>query len=248
MLLIALGQIRFGGAESEVEVDADGHVAMVVGDEEAEEFLFFGLLFVVEEGEDEAVVGLAVVGFPVFLASIDEGLFLYILACCHREVDALPDFVVLGIEGTGKGEDGEHVVVAVVALMMVFRPFTVTIEKVLLHVTLAVGIGVPDFINGIVLAFEGALAEVERNELGSDVGDEGVAHCEDSIAAFVAGEEQVVAQDGLPLVVGRLHGVVGCTTLHPDEFPMKVEVVGQAFASLEGGVLSGTLSVERCAK
>ena len=248
MLLIALGQIGFGCAEAEVEVDADGHVAMVVGDVEAEEFLFFGLLFVVEEGEDEAVVGLAVVGFPVFLASIDEGLFLYILACCHREVDALPDFVVLGIEGTGKGEDGEHVVVAVVALMMVFRPFTVTIEEVLLHVTLAVGIGVPDLIDGIVFAFEGTFAEVKGYKLGGNVGDEGVAHGEDCITSFVAGEEQVIAQGGLSLIGGRLDGIEGRAALHPDEFPMEVEVVGQAFTSLEGGVLSGTLSVERCAK
>ena len=152
MLLIALGQIGFGCAEAEVEVDADGHVAMVVGDVEAEEFLFFGLLFVVEKGEDEAVVGLSIVGFPIFLASIDEGLLFHFLACRHWEVDALTYLVVLGVEGTGKGEDGEHVVVAVVALMMVFRPFTVTIEEVLFHMALAVGISVPHFIYRIVLS------------------------------------------------------------------------------------------------
>ena len=103
---------------------------------------------------------------------------------------------------TGKGEDGEHVVVAVVALMMVFRPFTVTIEEVLLHVTLAVGIGVPDLIDGIVFALEGTFAEVKGYKLEGNVGDEGVAHRKNSVAPLVAGEEKVVAQSGLPFVAG----------------------------------------------
>ena len=202
IFLIAFCQIGFGGAEAEVEVDADGEVALVVCDVEAEEFFFLGLLFVVEKGEDEAVVGLAIIGFPVFLASIDEGLLFHFLTSCHWKVDALPHLVVLSVERTGKGEDGKHVIVAIVAFVMMFRPFTMTIEKVLLHVALAVGIGVPHFIDGVVFTFEGAFTEVEGNKLGSDVGDEGVTHREDSVTTFVAGEKQVVAKDGFALIIG----------------------------------------------
>ena len=239
--LIALCQVCLGGAKLEVEVDADRHVTGIVCDIEAEEFLFLALLFVVEEREDEAMVGLVVVGFPVFLATIDKRLFLHVFACCHGEVDALPHLVVLGIEGTCQGEDGEHVVVAVVALVMMFRPLPMPIQKVLLHMALAVGISVPHFIHGVVLALERTLAEVEGNELRRDVGDEGVAHGEDCIAPLVAGEEQVIAQGWLSLIRGRLDGVEGRAALHPNEFPMEVEVIRQAFTSLESRVLRGTL-------
>lgn len=64
-------------------------MAWVVGDVEAEEFFVLLGLFVVEEGEDEAVVLLAVVGFPVFFASEDEGLSLHFLTCRHGEKDPL---------------------------------------------------------------------------------------------------------------------------------------------------------------
>ena len=202
MLLIALGQIGFGCAEAEVEVDADGHVAMVVGDEEAEEFLFFVFLFVVEQGENKAGVLLVIVGFPFFLAAINEGLFLHLLARRHREMDALPHLVVLSVEGTGEGENGKHVVVAIIGFVVMLGKLAVTIEEFLLHVTLAVGIGVPHFIDGVVFTFEGAFTEVEGNKLGSDVGDEGVTHREDSVTTFVAGEKQVVAKDGFALIIG----------------------------------------------
>lgn len=151
---VGFRQVCLGSAELHVEVDADGHVALVVGHIETEKLLFLGLLLVVEQGEDEAVVGLPVVGFPVFLATIDEGLFLYFLACRHREMDAVTELVVFGGEGAGKGEDGEHIVVAFVALVVVFRPLAVAVEIVLLHMALPLGVGVPHFIDGVVLAFE----------------------------------------------------------------------------------------------
>ena len=216
-------------------------MAGVVGDVEAEEFLVLVFFFVVEQGEDETVVGLFVVGFPVFFAPIDECLFFDFFSCCHREMDALPYLVVLGIEGAGKGEDGEHVVVAIVAFVMVFGEFAVTIEEFLPNMALAARIGVPHFIDGVVPPFEGAFAEVEGYELGGDVGDEGVAHGEDGVAPLVGGEEQVVAQGCLSFVLGCLDGVVGCSAFYPDEFPVEVEVVGEPFACLEGCVFGWAL-------
>ena len=101
-----------------------------------------------------------------------------------------------------ESEDGEHIVVAVIAFVVVLRPFAVAIQVVLLHVALSFGVGVPHFIDGVVFAFEGAFAEIERYQLRSDVRDEGVAHGEDCVTTLVAGEEQVVAQDTLLFVVG----------------------------------------------
>lgn len=115
------------------------------------------------------------------------------------------------------------------------------IQEVLLHMALAIGVSVPYLIYGVVLALERTLAEVEGNELRGDVGDEGVAHGEDSIAPLVAGEEQVIAQGWLPLIGSRLDGVEGRAALHPDEFPMEVEVIRQALTSLESRVLRRTL-------
>ncbi len=201
-LLIAFCQICLGCAKFEVEVNADRHVTSVIGDVEAEEFFVFVFLFVVEEGEDETVVGLFVVGFPIFLTAIDERLGFHFFASCHRKMDALSNLVVSGVERAGEGEDGEHVVVAVRGLVVMFRPLAISVEEVLLHMALAFGVGVPHLIDSVVFAFEGAFAEVEGYELWGDVGDEGVAHGEDSVASFVAGKEQVVAQSGLSLVSG----------------------------------------------
>ena len=124
---LTFGQICLGCAEAEVEVDADGHVARVIGDIKTEKFLVFGLLFIIEQGEDEAAIGVLVVSCPVFLAAIDEGLLFHFLACGHGESDALPYLVVLGVETAGEGEDGEHVVVAIIAFMVMFRPFAVAV-------------------------------------------------------------------------------------------------------------------------
>ena len=44
------------------------------------------------------VGGLAIVGFPILLAPINQRLFLYFLACSHLKMDALPHFVVGGVE------------------------------------------------------------------------------------------------------------------------------------------------------
>ena len=60
----------FGCAELEEEVYADGKVVGVVGDVEPQEFLFFFLFFIVEEGEDETTVGYVVVGFELFFSFI----------------------------------------------------------------------------------------------------------------------------------------------------------------------------------
>ena len=118
------------------------------------------------------------------------------------------------------------------------------IEEMLLHMAASVGIGVPDFIDCIVLPFKSSFAEVEGHELGRDVGDEGVTHGEEQVAAFVAGEKQVITQGWLPLIGRILDCVVRCTTFHPNEFPVEIEVVGQFLACLEGGVLSGALGMD----
>ena len=158
-------------------------------------------------------------------------------------MDTLADLVIIGVEGTSQRKDREHVVVAIIRFVMMLRPLAMTVEKVLLHVTLPIRIGVPDLIDGVMFALEGSLAEVEGHKLGSDVGDECIAHCEDCITPFVAGEEQVVTQDRLALIGGRAHGVMSSSTLHPNEFPMEVKIVGQPFTSTECSILSGTLGI-----
>lgn len=87
--LIAFCQIGFGSAEFEIKVNADRHVTRVIGNVEAEEFFVLLFLFVVKEGENKAVVGLFVVGFPIFLSTIDKGLGLHLLASRHGEKDPL---------------------------------------------------------------------------------------------------------------------------------------------------------------
>lgn len=89
-------------------------MALVVGDIEAEKLFLCFFFFVVEQGEDEATIGVAVVGFPVLVAAIDKGLHLYFCACGHGEVDALTYGIVACAEGAGKGKDRKHVVVAVI--------------------------------------------------------------------------------------------------------------------------------------
>ena len=119
---VLVGAVKkcFCCTEAQIEVDADGDVTCVVGDIEAEQFFVFALHFVVEQGEDEAAVDVVVVGFEVFFSAIDECLLLYFLACGHGEMDALPYPIVGCVEGACKGEDGEHIVVALIGLMMMF--------------------------------------------------------------------------------------------------------------------------------
>ena len=119
---VLVGAVKkcFCCTEAQIEVDADGDVTCVVGDIEAEQFFVFALHFVVEQGEDKAAVDVVVVGFEVFFSAIDECLLLYFLACGHGEMDALPYPIVGCVEGACKGEDGEHIVVALIGLMMMF--------------------------------------------------------------------------------------------------------------------------------
>ena len=111
-VLVGAVKKSFCCTEAQIEVNADRDVTCVVGDIEAEQFFVFALHFVVEQGEYKAAVDVVVVGFEVFFSAIDECLLRYFLACRHREMDALSYSVMGGIEGTGKGEDGEHVIIA----------------------------------------------------------------------------------------------------------------------------------------
>lgn len=105
-------QEGFGCAKPEVEIYADGEVSSVVGDIEAKQFFVFAFFFVVKQGKYKTAVNIVIIGFKIFLSPVDEGLLFHFLACRHREMDALSYSVMGGIEGTGKGEDGEHVIIA----------------------------------------------------------------------------------------------------------------------------------------
>jgi len=209
---------------------------LVVGDVEAEEFFFAVFFVVVEEGEYEAAVGDAVVGFPFLAPSVDEGLGFYAFACGHGEMEAVAWFPVGGVEGAGYVEDAEHVVVAVVAFVVVYGPLAVAVEVVLFDVAALVGVGVEDFVHGVVFAFGGSFAEVEGLEAGGGVTAEGVLHGEYGIEPWAALEEEVGAEGWLLLIGGGADGVVGGACFYPNEVPVEVEVVVEVFACLEGVV------------
>ena len=99
---------RLGRSEAQEEVEAHGHVVLVVCDVEGDDLLLF-LSVVLYEGEDEAaVLHAGVIHLEGFLASIDQGLELDFIAICHVESEVLPFLELGGVEGAGAQEHGHH--------------------------------------------------------------------------------------------------------------------------------------------
>ena len=181
-------QEGFGGAEVEVHVQADGEVVVVVGDEEGDDFfLFFRLAHVLYEGEDQAAVGDAVVGFDVLDAAVYQRLLLDAAAGGHGEVYFVAHLEVGGLPRAGLAEDAEHVEDAAAVFVLHFLRLAVggfVPRAALLDVGGAVAVGEPGFVLGVAFAFLGGLAEVLGFQLVGDVADEGVAHLEEEVGAL----------------------------------------------------------------
>ena len=232
---------RLGRSEAQEEVEAHGHVVLVVCDVEGDDLLLF-LSVVLYEGEDEAaVLHAGVIHLESFLASIDQGFELDFIAICHVESEVLPFLELGGVEGAGAQEHGHHVIDALRGGVGGVGDFSSVVEEALLEVGFTVRIGVPYLIDVIAFALEGSLAIVEGYEVGSDVGNEGVPHEEEFVGTLASGGDEVASERILPVVFLLGDVEVGGTGLNPDEFPVEIELVFEVLTRLKGRVVHGAL-------
>jgi len=109
------------------------------------------------------------------------------------------------------------------------------------EVAVVVGVGVPQLVDVVALAFACPFAEVEGCEVGIGVAEQGVAHDEDIVQLAVAACDETAAQGLLSFVAGLYGGHGGGAYLDPHEFPVEEEVVAEELAGLEGRVLDAAL-------
>ena len=102
---------------------------------------------------------------------------------------------------------------------------------------------VPCFVDIVTLALACPLAVVEGQKVVGKIAGERVSHHEELVGARAAFGDEAGAQAFVALVVCALN-VEGCRAgFQPDELPVEVELVLEAFARVEGGVLQRALSV-----
>ena len=236
----------FGGAEAEVHVEADGDVVEVVGDVEGDDLTLFVLVVVPHRGEDKASVGdAAVVHLEFLLTAIDEDFVGDAVAVGHLKVYLLAFAIVGSVKSARADKHTEHVTDGGIDATFSIEDLAVIVGIALAQVYVAIaGIVIPHLVDVVAFAFACALAEEEGHEFGGEVADDGVAHHEEAVGAFVALGEEGGAQDVLVVVAAVLDLEVGGAGLQPDELPVEVELVVEALASREGAVLQGLLGMD----
>lgn len=235
---------RLGRPEAQEHIEAHGDVVLVVGDVEIDHATVFPIVKF-HIGELQAAVFHAVVALDFRFSTIHDARGVAAVAVDHLEVDDVAFFPVFRVEGACAHEHRNHVEDAIFVAFPKPVVRAVGVQPVLSRMRLAVFVFVEHLIHVVALALAGALAVVERGEVERGIAQERVAEDEIVIYAFVAARGERGAPGGLSLV-GALHGGhAGRAGLHPHEFPVVVEVVGQVFARLEGRVLERALRRER---
>ena len=121
---------------------------------------------------------------------------------------------------------------------------TISIDTMHFQMAVAIGIGVPQFVNIIAITFTSSLTEIEGSQFLISITKQGVAHYEHVVQLVVTTCYQTATESLLSLIF-RLYGRHRCcTNLHPYKLPVEVEVIAQKLARLEGKVLNTTLSLD----
>ena len=229
-------------SEAKEEVEAHGSMVVVIGDVESDNFLFL-LTLILNEGKDEAAIGNTCrFHGELLLAPVDERLVGHFVAIRHLETQVLPLAKVGGIEGTSAEYHAEHIEDALLGAVLLIEDESLVVLEALLELDAIGGrIAVPHLVNVVAFPLESSLAVVEWFELGSDIGEKGIAHHEELVGALVAAGDEMATVGLLPLIGGVGDIQVCRSGLHPDEFPVEIELIVQVLAALESFVLEGAL-------
>ncbi len=216
-------------------------MVLVVGDIEADELVVLAVL-ALDEREDQAAVLVVVVlhlqigGTVVFQPRITQ-----VAGIADGHGDVFADGQLRSIEIAGAQEDAHHIIDTVLVFLFLPMLFAVGIYAVLLQVAIALGVGIPQLVDIIAVSLAGSLAEIQRGKVLIGIAYQGVAHDEHVVQLVVATGDQA-GTEGVLAVIARLHGRHGRRAyLHPDEFPVEIEVVADELAALEGGILDAAL-------
>ena len=210
-------------------------MVVVVGDIEVDHALPL-VVVLLHVGELQTAIAHAVVALDDLLATIDDACGVAAVAVDHGEVDDVSFLPAFGIEGTRADEHIEHVVDAVVVRLLQPGVGAVVLLAVLAQIDLAAAVVVEHLIDVVALALAGTLAVVERCHVERGIAEQGVAQDEHIVDFLIAARGERGAPRGFALIVALHGGHAGGAGFHPYELPVVIEVVGQVFARLEGGV------------
>ena len=171
-------QEGLGGAEVQIHVEPNGEVVGVVGDVEANDFLFFIVLAFHEREHQTTISNVGVFHFERLLSAEHNALASAIASVGHDEIAALPHVPACRVERTGAQHHRNHVVNALIALQSL-RMFRTAIGRIAhLHPAFPFRVAIADGIHAEVLAFVCPLRVVERGDVHIGETRQGVAHHE----------------------------------------------------------------------
>ena len=218
---------------------------VVVGDVEGDDLPLL-LIVVLDEGEYKAsIYDACLFHLEVLLAAVDECFELYMAAVGHIELEFLTIGELGGVKRTCPQQHGHHIVDAFQSVIGSVANVAAVVEEALFEVGAAAGIIVPYLIDIIALALAGALAVVEGHKVRPDEAEEGIAHHKELVGALAASCDEVASKGLFAAVFGLADIEVGCASLDPDEFPVKVELVLEVLSCHECCILHRALSMER---
>ena len=122
------------------------------------------------------------------------------------------------------------------------------VYKMLTDMRFATWVSVDGFVYVVTLALEGGLAIVQWHEVGRNVARERIAHHEELVCALAATRDEVTAVGRAALIGGLLDVETGGAGLDPDELPVEIKLIVEAFASVKGSVLQWALRYGRASQ